>query len=40
MGLFSWLFPTRTAPEPEGRKRYEHPTGNVELAVRVGGKQV
>jgi len=35
MGLFSWLFRKPTVPAPAGRKRYEYPTGNVELATRV-----
>src|SRR5262245_13918072 len=32
MGLFRWLF---GKPTPPGRKRYEYPTGNAELAIRV-----
>ena len=35
MGLFSWLFRKPAAPSPMGGKRYEYPTGNVELAMRV-----
>jgi hypothetical protein len=35
MGLFSWLFRKRAAPEPAGRKRYEYPTANLEFAMRV-----
>jgi hypothetical protein len=35
MRLFGWLFGKPTAPEVAGRKRYEYPTGNVELAMRV-----
>jgi hypothetical protein len=35
MGLFDWLFRKRTRPAPSGQKRYEYPTGTVELAMRV-----
>src|SRR6516162_7341651 len=35
MGLFNWLFRKATPPAPSGQKRYEYPTGNVELAMRV-----
>jgi hypothetical protein len=35
MGLFSWLFRKPAAPSPTGGKRYEYPTGNIELALRV-----
>ena len=35
MGLFTWLFRKSTPPAPSGQKRYEYPTGNVELAMRV-----
>ncbi len=35
MGLFDWLFRRPTPPTPAGQKRYEYPTGNVELAMRV-----
>jgi hypothetical protein len=35
MGLFDWLFRKRIAPAPPGPKRYEYPTGNIELAMRV-----
>lgn len=35
MGLFEWLFGKSTRPESSGQKRYEHPTGNIELATRV-----
>jgi hypothetical protein len=35
MGLFRWLFGKPTPPAPAGWKRYEYPTGNVELAIRV-----
>jgi hypothetical protein len=35
MGLFDWLFRKSTQPAPSGQKRYEYPTGNVELAMRV-----
>jgi hypothetical protein len=34
MGLFDWLFRKPAAPAP-GQKRYEYPTGNVELAMRT-----
>jgi hypothetical protein len=34
MGLFDWLFWKPAAPAP-GQKRYEYPTGNVELATRA-----
>src|SRR5215510_1922648 len=41
MGLFAWLFrkaapaaPLPAAPPP-GTRRYDHPTGNIELAIRV-----
>ncbi|MBM3981131.1 MAG: hypothetical protein FJ304_12750 [Planctomycetes bacterium] len=34
MGLFDWLFRKPTAPA-SGQKRYDYPTGNVELAMRV-----
>ncbi len=38
MGLFDWLFrkPASAAPPPRMR-RYEYPTGNIELAIRVNG---
>jgi hypothetical protein len=37
MGLFNWLFrkPAPPGPTSTGLKRYEYPTGNVELAIRV-----
>ena len=35
MGLFNWLFRKSTRPASSGQKRYEYPTGNVELAMRV-----
>jgi hypothetical protein len=35
MSLFHWLFGKPTPPAPTGGKRYEYPTGNVELAARV-----
>jgi hypothetical protein len=35
MGLFRWLFGKPTPPAPPGGKRYEYPTGNLELAARV-----
>jgi hypothetical protein len=35
MGLFRWLFRKPTPPVPTAWKRYEYPTGNVELAIRV-----
>ncbi len=35
MGLFSWLFGKSPASESGGKKRYEYPTGNLELAMRV-----
>jgi hypothetical protein len=35
MGLFDWLFQKSTRPAPSGQKRYEYPTGNIELAMRV-----
>jgi len=35
MGLFNWLFPKPAAPSQSGGKRYEFPTGNIELAIRV-----
>src|SRR5215470_11296759 len=35
MGLFDWLFRKSTRPAPSGQKRYEYPTGNIELAMRV-----
>jgi hypothetical protein len=35
MDLFNWLFRKSTRPAPSGQKRYEYPTGNVELAMRV-----
>jgi hypothetical protein len=35
MGLFHLLFRKPTPPTPTGAKRYEYPTGNVELATRV-----
>lgn len=35
MGLFDWLFRKPTRPAPSGQKRYEYPTGNIELAMRV-----
>jgi hypothetical protein len=34
MGLFNW-FRRSTRRAPSGQKRYEYPTGNVELAMRV-----
>jgi hypothetical protein len=35
MWLFGWLFRKPAASEVAGQKRYEYPTGNVELAMRV-----
>jgi hypothetical protein len=35
MGLFSWLLGKPGGPSPAGTKRYEYPTGNIELAMRV-----
>jgi len=35
MGLFNWLFGKPTRPVQFGQKRYEYPTGNIELAMRV-----
>jgi hypothetical protein len=35
MGFFDWLFRKPTLPALPGQKRYEYPTGNVELAMRV-----
>ena len=35
MGLFDRLFRKPARPAPSGQKRYEYPTGNVELATRV-----
>jgi hypothetical protein len=35
MGLFDWLFRKPPSPAPPGQKRYEYPTGNLELATRV-----
>jgi hypothetical protein len=35
MGLFDWLFRKPEPPSPAGAKRYEYPTGNIELAMRV-----
>jgi len=35
MGLFDWLFRKRTSPAAPGQRRYEYPTGNIELAMRV-----
>jgi len=35
MGLFNWLFGTSASPDPESVMRYEYPTGNVELGMRV-----
>jgi hypothetical protein len=35
MGLFDWLFRKSARPAPSGQKRYEYPTGNIELAMRV-----
>jgi hypothetical protein len=35
MGWFNWLFRKSPPPAPSGPKRYEYPTGNVELARRV-----
>ena len=37
MGLFAWLFRKAAAPAPPRGKRYDYPTGNVELALRVQG---
>jgi hypothetical protein len=34
MGLFNW-FRKPTRPAPPVQKRYEYPTGNVELAMRI-----
>ena len=36
MGLIRWLFRMSPPPAEKGLKRYEYPTGNVELATRVG----
>ena len=35
MGLFDWLFRKSAQAAPSGQKRYEYPTGNIELAMRV-----
>ena len=35
MGFFDWLFGKPTSPALPGQKRYEFPTGNIELAMRV-----
>jgi hypothetical protein len=35
MGLFDWLFRKSVGPTTSGQKRYEYPTGNVEMAIRV-----
>jgi hypothetical protein len=35
MGIFDRLFGKPSSPAPSGQKRYEYPTGNVELAMRV-----
>jgi hypothetical protein len=35
MSLFKWLFRKPATPSPAGGKRYEYPTGNIELAMRV-----
>ncbi len=36
MGLLGWLFVKRSRPVAASRgRRYEFPTGNVELAIRV-----
>jgi hypothetical protein len=35
MGLFNWLFGKTVPPAATGPKRYEYPTGNLELAARV-----
>src|SRR6516225_400199 len=35
MGLFGWLLRKSTRPAPSGQKRYEYPTGNIELAMRI-----
>ena len=35
MGWFDWLFRKSAQPAPSGQKRYEYPTGNIELAMRV-----
>jgi hypothetical protein len=36
MGLFDWLFGRRKQPGGSSAgKRYEYPTGNIELAIRV-----
>jgi hypothetical protein len=42
MGLFNWLFRKLFPPAPTttGTKRYEYPTGNVELAIRVEGGEM
>src|SRR5215510_9019754 len=35
MGLFNWLSRKPAPTDPVGGRRYEYPTGNVELAMRV-----
>ena len=35
MRLFDWLFHKSGGSAPPGQKRYEYPTGNIELAMRV-----
>ena len=35
MGWLDWLFRKAGRPAPSAPKRYEYPTGNVELATRV-----
>jgi hypothetical protein len=35
MGLFDWLFRKSTRTATSGQKRYEQPTENVELAIRI-----
>jgi hypothetical protein len=32
---FDWLFPKPARPAPSVQKRYEYPTGNIELGMRV-----
>jgi hypothetical protein len=36
MGFFDWLFRKPGRPAAPAPKRYAYPTGNVELATRVG----
>jgi hypothetical protein len=35
MGLFDWLFRKTAQPAPSAQKRYQYPTGNIELGMRV-----